>query len=92
MFFRATNISMVILFVTLVFMQPSAGGRRETVSKATALSKRNVPITRKPNFVIILVDDMGWADVGCNGSTFYQTPNIDKLAAQLFFRSYSYFL
>jgi arylsulfatase A-like enzyme len=35
----------------------------------------------KPNFVFILVDDLGWRDVGCNGSTFYETPNIDRLAA-----------
>ncbi|UUO06294.1 sulfatase [Blastopirellula sp. J2-11] len=34
-----------------------------------------------PNFVFFLVDDLGWADVGCNGSTFYETPNIDKLAS-----------
>ena len=36
---------------------------------------------RPPNFVLILVDDLGWRDVGCNGSTFYETPNIDRLAA-----------
>ncbi len=37
---------------------------------------------KKPiNFVFLLVDDLGWADVGCNGSKFYETPNIDKLAA-----------
>jgi arylsulfatase A-like enzyme len=36
----------------------------------------------KPNVVFILIDDLGWADVGCNGSTFYQTPNIDRLARQ----------
>jgi arylsulfatase A-like enzyme len=35
----------------------------------------------KPNFVFFLVDDLGWADVGCNGSTFHETPNIDALAA-----------
>ena len=35
----------------------------------------------RPNFVFFLVDDLGWADVGCNGSTFYETPNIDALAA-----------
>lgn len=34
----------------------------------------------QPNFVFFLVDDLGWADVGCNGSTFYETPNIDALA------------
>ncbi|MBX3119575.1 MAG: sulfatase [Fimbriimonadaceae bacterium] len=34
----------------------------------------------KPNIVFILVDDMGWKDVGCYGSRYYQTPNIDRLA------------
>jgi len=36
---------------------------------------------RKPNVVLILVDDMGWTDLGCFGSSYYETPNIDKLAA-----------
>ena len=35
-----------------------------------------------PNFVFILVDDLGWADLGCYGSTFHETPNIDQLAAE----------
>ena len=35
----------------------------------------------QPNFVFILVDDLGWADVKCNyPESFYDTPNIDKLA------------
>lgn len=33
------------------------------------------------NFVFLLVDDMGWADIGANGSRFHETPHIDKLAA-----------
>jgi len=37
---------------------------------------------RKPNFVFFLIDDMGWKDVGCYGSTFYETANIDRLAAE----------
>ncbi len=36
----------------------------------------------KPNFLFILIDDMGWTDAGCFGSTYYQTPNIDRLAAE----------
>ncbi len=36
----------------------------------------------KPNIVLILVDDMGWTDLGCFGSTYYETPNIDRLARQ----------
>jgi arylsulfatase A-like enzyme len=37
---------------------------------------------QKPNFVFILIDDMGWKDLGCYGSTFHETPHCDKLAAQ----------
>jgi len=38
--------------------------------------------SRKPNIVFILIDDLGWTDVGYMGSTFYKTPNIDNLARQ----------
>ncbi len=36
--------------------------------------------TSPPNILFILVDDLGWRDVGCYGSTFYETPKIDALA------------
>lgn len=36
----------------------------------------------RPNIVLILIDDLGWKDLGCSGSTFYQTPNLDRLAAE----------
>ncbi len=35
-----------------------------------------------PNIVLILIDDMGWKDVGYAGSTYYDTPNIDRLATE----------
>ncbi len=35
---------------------------------------------KQPNVVFFLVDDLGWRDVGCFGSSFYDTPNIDALA------------
>ncbi|HNR35095.1 MAG TPA: sulfatase [Candidatus Hydrogenedentes bacterium] len=38
------------------------------------------PAVRRPNFVFILVDDLGWRDLGCFGSTFYETPHLDRLA------------
>ena len=36
----------------------------------------------KPSFVLILADDLGWRDLGACGSTFYETPAIDRLASQ----------
>lgn len=36
----------------------------------------------KPNSLFILIDDLGWKDLGCYESTFYETPNLDRLAAE----------
>ncbi|TLX76001.1 sulfatase [Labilibacter sediminis] len=40
------------------------------------------PKNEQPNVLVFVVDDLGWKDVGCFGSDFYQTPNIDALADQ----------
>lgn len=37
---------------------------------------------RPPNVIIVLVDDLGWRDLGCQGSQFYETPNLDRLARE----------
>ena len=34
-----------------------------------------------PNIILILVDDLGWMDLSCQGSRYYETPNLDRLAA-----------
>ena len=36
---------------------------------------------RPPNVILVLVDDMGWTDLACFGSGFYETPAVDRLAA-----------
>lgn len=38
--------------------------------------------SRVPNFVVILVDDLGYGDLGCYGNTVNKTPEIDRLAAR----------
>ncbi|HUV39553.1 MAG TPA: sulfatase [Planctomycetota bacterium] len=37
---------------------------------------------RRPNIIFILIDDLGWRDLGCCGSTFYETPHLDRLASE----------
>jgi len=46
---------------------------------ATALAAEG---PAKPNIIYINADDLGWTDLKCQGSKYYETPNIDKLAAQ----------
>lgn len=36
----------------------------------------------RPNIVFIMADDLGWRDLGCYGSTYFQTPAIDQLASR----------
>jgi arylsulfatase A-like enzyme len=35
---------------------------------------------KQPNIVFILADDLGWRDLGCEGSPIYESPNIDRIA------------
>src|SRR4051812_29019383 len=56
---------------------------------AVALFANPLPIARgedpkgRPNVVLILADDLGFMDLGCNNpATFYETPNLDRLAAR----------
>lgn len=46
---------------------------------------------KNPNIILILVDDLGWQDLQCYGSSFYETPNIDNLRSEgmMFTNAYS---
>jgi len=45
-----------------------------------AVATRAAEPPRPPNVIVILMDDMGWRDVGFMGNTFVETPHIDRLA------------
>ena len=38
--------------------------------------------TRRPNVIVIMADDLGYGDISCQGASTYETPNIDRLAAE----------
>src|ERR1041385_7615465 len=64
-------------------------GRREflwqlAAASALAVSPQllNPAPTRKPNFIVILCDDLGFGDIGTFGGNLIPTPNIDQLARE----------
>lgn len=66
-----------ILPLLLVFLIPQAScGKKES---------------GLPNIVLIVADDLGWKDVGFMGSSYYETPNLDRLAGEgiVFTRAYA---
>lgn len=49
---------------------------------ALHLTTPSVLAAEKLNFLFILVDDLGWSDLGCYGADLHETPNIDRFATQ----------
>jgi len=48
-----------------------------------SFAKKQESLTNnKPNIIIFFADDLGWMDLGCYGSKYYETPNIDILSGQ----------
>ena len=45
-------------------------------------SSPNSENAQRPNVIFILADDLGWTDTATYGSRYYETPHIDRLAAQ----------
>lgn len=60
-----------LLFIVCLLASVSLDARPASAAKPA----------KKPNFLFFLVDDLGWADLSCYGSTYHETPNIDALAA-----------
>lgn len=49
---------------------------------ACASETEHVVRSAQPNIVLVYIDDMGWSDLSYQGSQFYETPNIDRVAQQ----------
>jgi len=56
--------------------------KRTMLAVAAVLAAGVAGAVQRPNLVFVLADDLGWTDLACQGSTYYETPAIDRLAAQ----------
>ena len=67
---RVTRVLFGLLLASLAFLRPQAG------------SAQRAGASPRLNLVIILVDDMGYADIHLNGNPVIQTPQIDQMARE----------
>jgi arylsulfatase A-like enzyme len=66
------------------FFQATMAAAAATGFAAPAAKSRSKAETAAghPNIILFYVDDLGWMDLGCYGSKFYETPNMDRLAKE----------
>lgn len=51
-------------------------------SPTRSLFADDIPATKRPNFIVVFIDDMGWGDFSCFGNKAIETQNIDRLAKE----------
>jgi arylsulfatase A-like enzyme len=56
--------------------------RRQILAGLPLLAFQASRARQRPNIILCLIDDLGWTDLGCFGSDYYRTPNIDRFATQ----------
>jgi arylsulfatase A len=61
---------------------PMLTGLQAGASSLAGLGPQGKGRKAKPNIVFILADDLGWSQLGCYSSSFYETPGIDRLATE----------
>ncbi len=64
---HSTRLSICILFLILCCSRPLVAAEQTQ--------------RQRLNVIVILADDLGWTDLGCFGSDFYETPHLDRLAS-----------
>ncbi|WDE97614.1 sulfatase-like hydrolase/transferase [Lentisphaera profundi] len=62
----------------------SEGSKILATKVAKAIEAQLPKKASTPNVILFLIDDLGWNDIACYGSTFYETPNLDQLAKEGF--------
>ncbi len=88
--FRALTIVLSLLLGVVAAVSAQSGGADETVPKPLATAAGDTAAgdtataaaAAPPNFVVIFIDDLGYADIGPFGATKQRTPNLDRMAKE----------
>ena len=80
----AVAISAPVITATAAPVATAAGATTATAAAPAAPAPAPAPATSadRPNIIVILVDDLGWGDLSCQGATAVDTPQIDRIAAE----------
>jgi arylsulfatase A-like enzyme len=76
-----SSIELRVTGFIMIYFNPILGLCLTGLASATITTNTQKPNV-KPNVVFILLDDFGYTDLGCYGSKFYESPNIDRLARE----------
>jgi len=75
---RKVGLLLVVFFLTFAVCGVGIASAKEIIHDAVVSAKE---ADQRPNFLIVVADDLGWTDIGSFGSEV-QTPNIDTLAGE----------
>ncbi len=77
-----SSLVMVLCFQGCLWLTLASATAAELAANLQSQEQGQALANKLPNVVLILADDLGWRDLACTGSTFYETPNLDRLAAK----------
>lgn len=79
---HAINVSTAVILITgLIYSNEVLSNETADITSAVKTSSHNTSGSAKPNVIIVLVDDLGYGDISCNGARTITTPHIDSIAS-----------
>ena len=73
---KTIKLASLVASATALTVSAAEAGKEKKFDTATSTGLSTGQ--DRPNVLFILIDDLGWSDIGCYGAKFHETPNIDS--------------